>query len=92
MSDNIERASMLLDVVQKIASVVPAYTALSSVAMMELKEMNESAQQHINELGQKRLREEQEAAAELEQKRLADEPEPKVFVPPPADEPVVRRV
>lgn len=65
MTDNIERASMLLDVVQKVASVAPAYTALSSMAMMELKEMNQDAQQRLDVLGRRRLEAEQEAAAEL---------------------------
>lgn len=65
MSDNLERAAMLLDIVQKVASVAPAYTALSSIAMAELKEMNQSAQEHLNKLGQQRLAAEQEAAAEL---------------------------
>lgn len=75
MSDSIERAAMLLDVVQKVASVAPAYTALSSIAMAELKEMNEDAQQHLNELGQQRLKAEQEAAAELNRRNqeAADE-------------------
>lgn len=65
MTDMLERAGMLLDVVQKVASVAPAYTALSSVAMAELKEMNTEAQRQLDELGQRRLREEQETAAAL---------------------------
>lgn len=63
--DKIERAATLLDVVQKVASVAPSYTALSSIAMMELKEMNDDAQVRINEIGAERLKQEQEAAAEL---------------------------
>lgn len=63
--DKIERAATLLDVVQKVASVAPTYTALSSIAMMELKEMNDEAQARINDIGAERLRREQEAAAEL---------------------------
>lgn len=71
---NFERAANLLDVVQKVATIAPAYTALSSVAMGELKEYNETAQEYLNELGRERLMAEQEAAAELEQERLASEP------------------
>lgn len=59
------RAATLMDVVQKVAGVAPAFTALSSVAMGELKEMNEAAQEYLNELGRERLRAEQEAAAKL---------------------------
>lgn len=65
MADQMDRAATLLDVVQKIASVAPAYTAISSIAMMELKGMNEDAQRHLNVIAQQRLRAEQEAAAEL---------------------------
>lgn len=68
MTDSIERAGALLDVVQKIASVAPAYTAISSMAMMELKEMNEDAQRHLNDIAQQRMQAEQEAAAELNRK------------------------
>lgn len=68
MADSIERAGMLLDVVQKVASVAPAYTAISSMAMAELKEMNEDSQRQLNELGRRRLEAEQEAAAELDRK------------------------
>ena len=76
-----ERAANLMDVVQKVASVAPAYTAISSVAMMELKEYNEAAQAYLNELGKQRLEAEQEAAAELEAARVANEsqPEPKAI-------------
>lgn len=58
-------AATLMDVVQKVASVSPAYMALSGVAMMELKEMNEEAQAYLNELGAERLKAEQDAAAKL---------------------------
>lgn len=60
-----ERAANLMDVVQKVASVTPTYTALSSVAMMELKEYNNAAQEYLTEIGKQRLAEEQAAAAEL---------------------------
>lgn len=60
-----EHASALMDVVQKVASVSPAYMALSGVAMMELKEMNVVAQDYLNELGKERLKAEQDAAAKL---------------------------
>lgn len=63
--DKIERAGTLMDIVQKVASVAPAYTALASIAMMELKEMNDAAQKEIDAIGAERLRKEQEAAAEL---------------------------
>lgn len=63
-----DRIAQLLDIVQKQASVAPQYTALGSLAMMEIKEMNEEAQQYLNDLGQERLRAEQEAAAELNQR------------------------
>jgi hypothetical protein len=69
-----ERAANLMDVVQKVASIAPTYTALSSVAMMELKEYNEAAQEYLNEIAQQRAEAEQEAAAEAEQERLAAEP------------------
>lgn len=79
MSINFERAATLMDVVQKVAGVAPAYTALSSLAMMELKEMNVEAQGHIDALGQKRLREEQETAARLnEHNRIAAEKQAKI--------------
>lgn len=58
-------ASKLLDVVQKVATVAPAYLALSSVAMMELKEMNEEANAFLKDLSQQRLKEEQDAAAKI---------------------------
>lgn len=65
-------AASLLDVVQKVATVSPAYLALSSVAMMELKEMNEEANAFLKDLGQQRLKEEQAAAAKInEHNRLA---------------------
>lgn len=74
MTINFERAAMLMDVVQKVASVAPAYTALSGVAMGELKKMNDEAQEHLNELGRQRLKEEQAAAARLaEHNRKATE-------------------
>lgn len=74
MTINFERAATLMDVVQKVASVAPAYTALSGVAMGELKKMNEEAQEHLSELGRQRLKEEQVAAARLaENNRLAAE-------------------
>lgn len=60
-----ERAAVLMDVVQKVATVAPAYTALSGVAMGELKEYNDVAQQYLNELGRQRLAEEQAAAAKI---------------------------
>lgn len=65
-----EHAATLMDVVQKVASVAPAYMAISSVAMAELKEMNEEAQAYLNQLGQERLQAEQEAAAELNRQNL----------------------
>lgn len=88
-----ERAANLMDVVQKVASVAPAYTALSGVAMGELKKYNETAQEYLNELGKERLAAEQEAAAEAEQARLASEPKPipaRTFVE--TEEPVTRRI
>lgn len=60
-----DRIAQLLDIVQKQASVAPQYTAIGSLAMMEIKEMNEEAQLHLSDLGQQRLKAEQEAAAEL---------------------------
>lgn len=68
MADHLDRASTLLDIVQKIASIAPTYTAISSIAMMELKEMNEDAQKHLNKIADQRLRNEQQAAAELNRK------------------------
>lgn len=74
-----DRASKLLDVVQKQASVAPQYMAISSIAMMEVKEMNEQAQAILDEIGKKRLREEQEAAARLnEHNRIAAEKQAKI--------------
>lgn len=88
-----ERVAMLLNVVQKQASVAPQYMAISAIAMSEIKEMNEEAQAHLNQLAKDRQEAEQEAAIELERQRLADEPKPKVYVPPAeTDEPVARRV
>lgn len=60
-----DRVAKLLDTVQKQASVAPQYMAISSLAMMEIKEINEQAQEYLNDLGKERLRAEQEAAAEL---------------------------
>lgn len=60
-----DRVAKLLDAVQKQASVAPQYMAISSLAMMEIKEINEQAQEYLNDLGKERLRIEQEAAAEL---------------------------
>lgn len=69
------RAAALMDVVQKVASVVPSYTPLSSVALNELKEMNDRAAEIIAELGRERLRKEQEEAAKLTEanQKAADE-------------------
>lgn len=69
------RAAALMDVVQKVASVVPSYTPLSSVALNELKEMNDRAAEIIAELGRERLRKEQEEAAKLTEanQKVADE-------------------
>lgn len=79
MTDSIERAGMLLDVVQKVASVAPAYTAISSIAMAELKEMNDDAQRHLDQLGRDRLKAEQEAAARVnEENRIAMEKQAKI--------------
>lgn len=75
------RAANLMDVVQKVATVAPAYTALSGVAMMELKEYNETAQDYLNKIAQLRLAEEQDAAAAREQERLAAESKPKSSAP-----------
>lgn len=93
------RASKLLDIVQKQASVAPQYMAISSIAMMEIKEMNEEAQTILDEIGQQRLHEEQQANAEAEQARLAAEPNPVPYVPetdvpqfPDDTAPVTRRV
>lgn len=92
------RAANLMDVVQKVATVAPAYTALSGVAMMELKEYNETAQDYLNKIAQLRLAEEQDAAAAREQERLAAESKPvKPFTPVTLDplnpsEPVARRI
>lgn len=94
-----ERAANLMDVVQKVAVVAPTYMALSGVAMMELKEYNEAAQEYLNEIAQQRLEAEQEAAADREQERIAAEPKSvlaKTFSgsidPHDPNEPVVRRV
>lgn len=62
---NFERAALLMHVVSEVAHVAPAYTALSGVAMAELKEYNDVAQQYLNELGRQRLAEEQAAAARI---------------------------
>lgn len=66
------RAIELMDTVQKQASVAPQCMAIGSLAMMELKEMNEEAQESLNELGRQRLKAEQDAAAELNAKAQAD--------------------
>lgn len=93
-----ERAANLMDVVQKVATVAPQYTALSGVAMMELKEYNETAQDYLNKIAQLRLAEEQDATAAREQERLAAESKPvKPFTPVTPDpldpsEPVARRI
>lgn len=60
-----ERAAALMDVVQKVAGVAPSYSALSSAAMNELKEMNDIAAEEAAELGRQRLKAEQEEAAKL---------------------------
>lgn len=90
-----EHAANLMDVVQKVASVAPAYTALSGVAMMELKEYNEAAQAYLNELGRQRLEAEQEAHAAAERERLASEPKTIPATDSPQflddDAPVVKR-
>lgn len=65
------RAAELMDVVQKVASVTPAYTALSSAALAELKEMNDEAQEALNDLGKRRLKAEQEAAIRLSEHNQA---------------------
>lgn len=71
---DLDRVAQLLDIVQKQASVAPQYMAISSIAMMEVKEINEEAQRYLNDLGQERIRAEQEAAAELNrQNQLAAE-------------------
>lgn len=72
---NFEHAAMLLDVVQKVASVAPQYTALSSAAMNELKEMQDVAAQEQVELGRQRLKAEQEEAARIDahNQKAADE-------------------
>lgn len=74
MTDHIDidfaRAAILMDVVQKQTTVVPRYMALSSVALGELNDMNDIAQQYLNDLGQERLKAEQEAAAELNRRNL----------------------
>lgn len=73
------RAAELMDVVQKVASVAPAYTALSGVAMAELKEYNETATKYLDDLGQRRLKEEQDAAAKIaEHNRIETEKQAKV--------------
>lgn len=61
------RAAVLMDVVQKVAGVAPAYSAISSAAMNELKEMNDVASEEHAELGRLRLKAEQEEAARLTQ-------------------------
>lgn len=89
------RAATLMDVVQKVATVAPAYTALLGVAMGELKEYNDTAQEYLNELGRQRLKEEQEANAAAEEARLAAEPSiPETDSPqfPEDTAPVTRRV
>lgn len=70
-----DRLAQLLDIVQKQASVAPQYTALGSLAMAEVKEINKEAQDYLNELGQERLREEQEATAELRRQSQEDNSE-----------------
>lgn len=93
MTINFDRANTLLDVVQKVASIAPTYTALSSVAMMELKAMNDEAQKQLDDLGQKRLEAEQQAQAAAEEARLASEPKPEPHIPETVtDTPVTRRV
>lgn len=93
---NFERAANLMDVVQKVATVAPTYTALSSVAMMELKEYNEAAQAYLNELGQQRLEAEQEAAATLkaqsEEVNIDQETDTPQFPDEPDHTPITRRV
>lgn len=81
MSSKIDfgRAAVLMDVVQKVAGVSPAYMALSGAAMNELKEMNDVAIAEQRELGQRRLREEQEAAAKInEHNRIEAEKQAKI--------------
>lgn len=73
-----ERAAVLMDVVQKQATVVPRYMALSSVALAELNEMNDIAQHYLDDLAQERLKAEQDVAAQREAERQASEP--KVYV------------
>lgn len=67
-----ERAATLMDVVQKVAAIAPAYMAISSLAMVELKEMNIEAQQYLDDLGKERLAKEQEAAARLNRQSLEE--------------------
>lgn len=89
---NFERAALLMDAVQKQAHVAPAFTALSGVAMAELKEYNDVAQQYLNELGRQRLAEEQAAAARInaEAERQSRDNQPKTI--PGQDIPSARRV
>lgn len=76
-----ERAAVFMDVVQKVAHVAPAYTALSGVAMGKLKEYNDVAQTYLNELGKQRLAEEQAAAARINEEvaKQAKENQPKAI-------------
>lgn len=64
-------ASNLMDVVQKVAHVTPAYLALSSVAMMELKEMNEEANAFLKVVAQQQLKKDQDAAAKINEQNQA---------------------
>lgn len=70
-----ERVAMLLDVVQKVASVAPQYMAISSAAMNEVKEMQDVAAEEAAELGRQRLKAEQEEAARITEhnQKAADE-------------------
>lgn len=66
-----DRAAVLLNVVEKVAGVVPQYMAISSAAMNELKEMQDIASEEHAELGRQRLQAEQEEAARLTQEAQA---------------------
>lgn len=84
------RASALMDVVQKVATIAPKYMNLSSMAMAELKAMDEEAKAW-NDAEAERIKAEAEAQRQTEIEAAQAEEETSIENENPIRGPAVRR-
>lgn len=97
MTVNLDRAAVLLDVMQKVANVGPMFTAIAGRAGDELKTMNdEILEENKKKAAAEKAKAAEEAAKAEVELRHDREPAPRIFpkdsgVQEETDTPVVQR-